>query len=262
MQWIVRGAARDTGRDIELRLEAPTARSAEEQANGMGVLVALVAPVAARGAAPHRVVVRESTTMADVAALVAAGFAVLAAGAAAITGLWLVTFALAGIGAILGAIALGSQPSIFGGLVAVGALLFALAIGGAQLLALPRSVPGWAVAGLGELDGDAATPRDPDRPTAPPTDPLEILVVDVRVLSGTVVVGVKATNRSGRHVRSAEGTCVLLDEDGKERCFEKRMIAYEHEGGIAPGASVYQNFHVQCDPALAKTTRISYRAEF
>ncbi len=72
--------------------------------------------------------------------------------------------------------------------------------------------------------------------------PLEFRAIKTEQVGDMVIVQVKVTNTSGRHIKSCEVTCVILDEKERELGFDKHYAVKVTEGGLPPEASNYQQF--------------------
>jgi len=63
-----------------------------------------------------------------------------------------------------------------------------------------------------------------------------------------VSVKVKITNTSGRHIRSAQATCILRRANGEVVSFKRHYVVKALKGGLAPGASTYFEYVIDANP--------------
>ncbi len=85
----------------------------------------------------------------------------------------------------------------------------------------------------------------PDKYTVTPIDISKLVRVEVIRISesgGYVTAQAKCENISGRFISQVAGSIVLCDAAGKDLAADNGYFVYSHKGGIAPGATVYQDF--------------------
>ena len=63
-----------------------------------------------------------------------------------------------------------------------------------------------------------------------------------------VSVKVKITNNTNKHIKKAEVTCILLDNEQKEITFQKHYVVKSFEGGLEPNKSIYFEYVIDADP--------------
>lgn len=78
-----------------------------------------------------------------------------------------------------------------------------------------------------------------------------------------VIVSVKITNISGKHIKNGDVTCVMQDDTGKNVAIVKEAVIFEIEGGLAQGRSIYHDFTLYTYPlnmssAICNTDYVTY----